>query len=247
MKKKKKKKSNKGLLGALIPIDVGLFVWRSNYLDTEQTPKDQTNITINSVISNLTMTQDAANLGYDSTNEVVTINNNQANFNQEDLSLANGSWQTFSDLDNLNRVGVANALLGYDLMPTEERGDISSVYPTGWKQKKLSNGKWLYNRSHLIGYQLTGENDNWKNLFTGTEQMNQGTMVQYENQVADYLRQTKNHVRYRVTPYFKDNELLCRGVQMEAQSVEDNTISYNVFFYNVEDGYTLDYVTGENM
>jgi len=104
----------------------------------------------------------------------------------------------------------------------------------------------LYNRSHLIGYQLTGENDNWKNLFTGTEQMNQETMVQYENQVADYLRQTKNHVRYRVTPYFKDNELLCRGIQMEAQSVKDNTISYNVFIYNVEDGYTLDYVTGNS-
>ncbi|MGM0238068.1 DNA-entry nuclease [Enterococcus sp. AZ103] len=129
-------------------------------------------------------------------------------------------------------------------MPTEKRGDISSVYPTGWKQRKLSIDKYLYNRSHLVGYQLAGENDNWKNLFTGTEQMNQETMVQYENQVADYMRQTKNHVRYRVTPYFKDNELLCRGVHMEAQSVEDSTISYNVFIFNVEDGYTLDYATG---
>ncbi|MGX2947097.1 DNA/RNA non-specific endonuclease [Enterococcus alishanensis] len=236
-------KKNKGFLGAAVPILVALFAWGSNYLDTNQEQTNQSN-TATTEIRNSTVNQDAVNLDYDGTNKVVIINNNQPNFNQEDLSLANGSWQTFSDLDNLNRIGVANALLGQDLMPTEERGDISSVYPTGWKQKKLSNGKWLYNRSHLIGYQLTGENDNWKNLFTGTEQMNQETMVQYENQVADYLRQTKNHVRYRVTPYFKNNELLCRGVQMEAQSVEDSTINYNVFIYNVEDGYTLDYATG---
>ncbi|MGM0241290.1 DNA/RNA non-specific endonuclease [Enterococcus sp. AZ103] len=238
-------RKRRGFLGGAIPIIIALIAWGSHYSDTEQTPENQTNTISTTEISNSTINQDVVNLDYDGTNKVVTINNNQPNFNQEDLSLANGLWQSFSDLDNLNRVGVANALLGYDLMPTEERGDISSVYPTGWNQKKLSNGKWLYNRSHLIGYQLTGKNDNWKNLFTGTEQMNQETMVQYENQVADYLRQTKNHVRYRVTPYFKDNELLCRGVQMEAQSVEDSTISYNVFIHNVEDGYTLVYSTGD--
>jgi len=124
------KKKNKGFLGAAVPILVALFAWSSNYLDTNQEQTNHSNTTTTE-ISNSTINQDAVNLDYDGTNKVVTINNNQPNFFQEDISPANGSWQTFSDLDNLNRVGVANALLGYDLMPTEKRGDISSVYPTG--------------------------------------------------------------------------------------------------------------------
>jgi DNA-entry nuclease len=166
------------------------------------------------------------------------------NFTEEELDLSKGYWQTFSSLDHLNRVGVANAMLHKDFMPSEERGDISNVYPTGWKQKKLKDGKWLYNRSHLIGFQLTGENDNWLNLFTGTQELNQVEMVRYENEIADYLRTTDNHVRYRVTPIFHDQELLARAVTLDAQSVEDNTISIHVTIENTQPGVTIDYSTG---
>lgn len=178
-------------------------------------------------------------------NRVVTINNNIPTFTDQDLSLSNGTWQNFSDLDSMNRVGAANAMLQREIMPTQERGDIQNVYPSGWKQKKLTDGSWLYNRSHLIGYQLTGENDNWKNLFTGTAQMNQTTMLEYENQIAGYLKNSNNHVRYRVTPLFSGQELVCRGVQMEAQSIEDKSLCFNVFIYNVSDNITINYLTGD--
>lgn len=178
-------------------------------------------------------------------NKVVTINNNIPTFTDQDLSLSNGTWQNFSDLDSMNRVGAANAMLQREIMPTQERGDIQNVYPSGWKQKKLTDGSWLYNRSHLIGYQLTGENDNWKNLFTGTAQMNQTTMLEYENQIAGYLKNSNNHVRYRVTPLFRGQELVCRGVQMEAQSIEDKGLCFNVFIYNVSDNITINYLTGD--
>lgn len=158
--------------------------------------------------------------------------------------MSNGYWQKLSDLDYLNRVGKAEAMLHRELMPTEDRGDISNVYPAGWNQKKLADGGWLYNRSHSIGHQMTGEDANWKNLFTGTQQLNQIYMVQYENEVANYLRQTNNHVRYRVIPLFRDQELLPRAVQMEAQSIEDDEIAFNIIIHNVQDGVVIDYQTG---
>ncbi|MHC5267566.1 DNA/RNA non-specific endonuclease [Enterococcus sp. LJL98] len=182
---------------------------------------------------------------FDGGETVVEINHNQPNFSPADLSLAQGYWQTFMDLDSLNRVGQANAMLHRDFMPTEKRGDISKVYPTGWKQKKMSQGDMLYNRSHLIGYQFSGENDNWKNLMTGTQYMNQVTMKSYEQEVAKHLKETDHYVRYRVTPYFKGDEFVARGVQMEAKCVEDDVISFNVFLYNVQEGYAIDYKTGE--
>ncbi|HLQ88226.1 MAG TPA: DNA/RNA non-specific endonuclease, partial [Enterococcus sp.] len=175
---------------------------------------------------------------------VLQVNHNQPTFSKEDLSLKKGSWQTFSDLDRLNRVGVANAMLGKDLLPHEKRGDISKVYPTGWKQKKMSNGEFLYNRSHLIAHQLTGEDANWKNLFTGTELMNQEYMTIYEQQVASYVKNTGNHVRYQVKPIFVGDELICRGVEMQAKSIETDEISYHVFIYNAEKGYEINYLTG---
>ena len=181
---------------------------------------------------------------YDGKHLIVTVNNNKPDFTSEELSLKKGAWQTFTDLDSLNRVGVANAMLHKSLMPTGERGDISKVYPSGWKQRKLEDGQWLYNRSHLIAYRFTGENDNWKNLFSGTQEMNQEAMTEYEEQVAQYLKQTNNHVRFQVTPYFKGQELVPRGVQMEAQSVEDSKLSYNVFIYNAQTGYEINYLTG---
>lgn len=182
---------------------------------------------------------------FDGKNIVITIHNNQPTFSAADLSLAKGSWQQFSDLDAKNRVGQADAMLGYDLMPKQKREDISHVYPTGWRQKKMTNGEFLYNRSHLIAHQLTGENANWKNLFTGTEMMNQEYMTQYEQPVANYIKQTKHHVRYQVKPIFIGDELVCRGVQMQAKSIEDDQISYNVFIYNVEEGYQINYLTGQ--
>lgn len=182
---------------------------------------------------------------FDGQNVVNQVNGNNPSFTAEDMSMDTGTWQTFSDLDSLNRVGVADALLHRSFMPTEDRGDISNVYPTGWNQKKLESGVWIYNRSHLIGFQMTGENDNWKNLFTGTQQLNQIHMVQFENEVANYLRKTNNHVRYRVTPIFRERELLPRAIQMEARSVETNDIQFNVLIHNVQDGLSIDYSTGK--
>ncbi|WP_438785262.1 DNA/RNA non-specific endonuclease [Enterococcus sp. DIV0421] len=164
-------------------------------------------------------------------------------FSSNDLSLANGAWQHFSSLDPLNRVGEANALLHRDMMPTEERERLF-INPTGWKQKKMPNGDYLYNRCHLIGFQLTGENNNPKNLMTGTRSFNTPAMVDIENKVAEYLRNTGNHVRYRVTPDFQGEELVARGVRIEAQSIEDDEISFNVYIHNRQDGYTIDYRTG---
>lgn len=180
---------------------------------------------------------------YDGNNQEIVLNENVPTFTETDLDLSKGAWQTFSDLDSLNRVGVANALIGSESFPTEERQPLT-VKPTGWKQKKLADGQWLYNRCHLIGFQLTGENDNMKNLMTGTRSFNTPHMLNYENQVKDYINLTGNHVRYRVTPHFVNNELVARGVQMEAKSVEDNNFSFNVYIFNVQDGYTIDYATG---
>ena len=148
------------------------------------------------------------------------------------------------------RCGVAYANVDTDIMPTEKRESISSVKPSGWQSVKydIVEGKYLYNRSHLIGYQLTAENANARNLITGTRYFNATLMLPYENMVADYIKETNNHVLYRVTPLFEGNNLVATGVQMEAKSVEDNGegIEFNVFVYNVQPGITIDYATGNN-
>lgn len=180
--------------------------------------------------------------------EYIIINNNEPYFTEEDYTLK--SFEKYSDLDLLGRCGVAYANVGIDTMPTTERGSIGMIKPTGWHTIKydIVNGKYLYNRCHLIGYQLTGENDNEKNLITCTRQMNIGTMLEYENKVADYVKKTNNHVLYRVTPVFKDSNLLATGVEIEAYSVEDNGegIKFNVFIYNVQEGIEIDYTTGDS-
>lgn len=170
------------------------------------------------------------------------VNNNVSSFKKDDLTLTSGNFQHYSDLDSFNRVGKADAMLHKSMMSTKEREPLY-INPTGWKNKKTANG-WLYNRCHLIGYQLTGENNNPKNLMTGTRSLNTPGMLEYENQVASYLRKTNNHVRYRVTPIFKKDELLARGVQIEAQSIEDSSIQFNVYILNVESGIELDYQDG---
>lgn len=173
----------------------------------------------------------------------ITVNNNDPQFNQNDLSTANGPWQKFGNLDNLNRVTAANALLNKSLMPQAKRERLF-VDPTGWHNKKIPGG-WLYNRSHLIGYQFTGQNNNIKNLMTGTASLNSPEMQAHEMDVAYYLKGNPNrYVRYRVTPIFRGSELLARGVQMEAQSVGDNSIHFNVYIFNVQSGVTLNYNDG---
>ncbi|MGL9847782.1 DNA-entry nuclease [Enterococcus sp. DIV0765f] len=181
----------------------------------------------------------------DEIESIVKINGNYASFTLEELELTKEPWHTLSDLDSMNRVGVADALLHKSMMPSKPREDISMIYPTGWNQKKLNDGNWLYNRSHLLGFQLTGENANWKNLFTGTQELNQIHMVKYENEIAQYLKSTNNHVRYRVTPIFMDNELVPRAIQLEAKSIEDKQIDFNVLIPNVQTEITIDYSTGK--
>lgn len=178
----------------------------------------------------------------------VVINDNQPSFTEEDWTTA--SYEYYSELDSLGRCGVTEACVGQDIMPTEERGEIGQVKPTGWQTVKYDvvDGKYLYNRCHLIGFQLTGENANKQNLITGTRYMNVDGMLPFENMVADYVQETGNHVLYRVTPAFQNDELVARGVQMEAWSVEDegDGVCFHVFCYNVQPGVEIDYATGES-
>ena len=179
----------------------------------------------------------------------IAINDNIPYFTDEEKTNTK-SFETYSKLDNLGRCGVAFANISKDLMPTEDRESLSSVTPTGWNNKKYDfvDGGWLYNRAHIIGFQLAGEQANELNLITGTRYFNVDGMLTFENMVADYIKETNNHVLYRVTPIFEGNNLVCEGVTMEAWSVEDNGegICFNVFCYNVQDGVTIDYKTGNN-
>ena len=178
----------------------------------------------------------------------VVINDNKPEFSQEDMTT--DSYEYYSSLDSLGRCGYTMACIGYDLMPTEDRESISSVRPSGWVQNQYDfvDGNSLYNRCHLIGFQLTGENANECNLITGTRYCNVDGMLPFENMVADYIKETRNHVLYRVTPIFDGNNLVARGVQMEAWSVEDegDGICFNVYVYNNQPGVTIDYATGNN-
>ena len=178
----------------------------------------------------------------------VLINNNIPEFEESDLTTK--SFEKYSELDELGRCQVAFANIGKDTMPKEERASIGSVKPTGWHTTKYDciEGKYLYNRCHLIGYQLTAENANEMNLITGTRYMNVEGMLPFENKVAEYIKDTGNHVLYRVTPIFKGNNLVASGVQMEAKSVEDNGkgILFNVYVYNNQPNVEINYLTGES-
>lgn len=173
----------------------------------------------------------------------ITVNHNNPGFTRQQLSKTRGAWQTYHNLDSLNRVTGAEALLNQSLMPHAARQALT-VDPTGWHNKRTHHG-WLYNRSHLIGYQFTGQNNNAKNLMTGTRTLNSPLMLHNEMDVATYLHASKTHyVRYAVTPIFRGNELVARGVQMRAQSLGSNAIHFNVYIFNIEPGYTIDYATG---
>jgi len=177
----------------------------------------------------------------------ISVCGGDPDFSEDEITSV--SYEYYSELDALGRCGVCIASVGQDIMPTEKRGSIGQVKPTGWHTVKYDfvDGKYLYNRCHLIGFQLTGENANKRNLITGTRYLNVEGMLPFENMVADYVKETENHVMYRVTPIFVGDELLARGVHIEAESVEDggDGIMFNVFCYNVQPGVVLDYATGE--
>lgn len=180
----------------------------------------------------------------------IAINDNQPDFDFDNLSAT--AYESYADLDRLGRCGVAEAILGKETMPAddEERGTISGVYPSGWEQENYDcvDGGYLYNRCHLIGWQLSCENANEKNLITGTRYMNTEGMLPFENMVADYIRETGNHIAYRVTPVYDGNNLVASGVQVEAYSIEDNGdgICFNIYCYNVQPSIVIDYATGES-
>jgi len=178
----------------------------------------------------------------------VSVNNNRPQFTEAEITT--NSFEMYSALDYLGRCGTAFACIGKDIMPTEERGEIGMIKPTGWHTVKYEvvDGNYLYNRCHLLGFQLTGENANEKNLITGTRFMNIEGMLPFENMVSDYVRETGNHVMYRVTPIFRGVNLLCDGVQMEGYSVEDDGegICFNVFAYNAQPQVEINYLTGES-
>lgn len=185
---------------------------------------------------------------FDGKTPYVIINNNEPNFPEEDFN--SNSFEKYSELDSLGRCGVAYANVSKETMPTEARGEISKVKPTGWHTVKYDcvEGKYLYNRCHLIGYQLTAENANKQNLITGTRYLNVDGMLPFENQVAEYVKQENGHVLYRVTPIFKENNLVPNGVQIEAESVEDKgeKVKFNVYAYNVQPNIKIDYLTGNS-
>ena len=243
MTKKQRKNLNK-LIVAIIVIAVGLIIGIAEGRGNELLQNIKTSV--------LGITEEQSyNIGQIpeySGKAYVTINNNKPNFKEEDKTTK--SFEKYSNLDSLNRCGVAYANVSKETMPTEERGRIGMIKPSGWHTVKYNNvdGKYLYNRCHLIGYQLTGENANEKNLITCTRYMNTVGMLEFENKVANYVKETNNHVLYRVTPIFEGNNLLASGAQMEAYSVEDNGkgISFNIYVYNIQEGITIDYKTGES-
>ena len=185
----------------------------------------------------------------------VEINGNQPFFTEDEIT--DEAFESYSELDALGRCGVAFACIGIEIMPTEERGDIASVTPSGWEYGGLSNNNtydfvengYVYNRCHLIGFQLAGENDNERNLITGTRYLNIEGMLPFENMIADYVEDTENHVMYRVTPIYNGFDYVAQGVLMEGYSVEDNgwAICFCIFAYNVQPGVTIDYFTGVNV
>lgn len=219
------------LLGA-----AGWFLWNS---ERNEVP----------VSEQIEQTYDIHNLPDYSGEPTVEVNGGVPAFAEEDLTTE--FYQELSDLDSKGRCGVVVACVDKQHMPEGEREEIDTIKPTGWKGGKydfIDNGGFLYNRCHMIGWQLTGENAEERNLITGTRYFNVEGMLPYENQVAHYVRRTGNHVLYRVTPIFVGDELLCRGVQLEAESVEDQGkgLQFNVFCYNVQPGVEIDYMTGEN-
>lgn len=237
------KKKTKKLLLEILMIVIGIFGCN----DSEGEAVQDTKVNLSQSIVESSPDEIPEFSGED----YIIINDNQPEFNEADFENITG--EHYSDLDWLGRCGIATAMLHRSMMPTEERGSIGMIQPSGWNQEKYpgyveSNPPYLYNRCHLIAFALTGQNANEENLITGTRYMNATTMLPFEMEVMEYLDNSDNHVLYRVTPYFKGNELLARGVEIEAYSVEDKGkgVCFHVFVYNYQPGIELDYQTGES-
>ncbi len=244
MGRHKRKSSNKlikQLLGLFIVIaclSIG-FLYDSDTINNSQENKSINTSQVNTYISVDDIPEYSGQI-------YVTINNNMPYFEESEYTTK--AFEEYSELDNLGRCGVAYANICKEILPTEERGDISEVKPTGWVQAKYE-GEYLYNRCHLIGHQLAGEDANELNLITGTRYFNVSGMLPFENQVAEYIENNiDNHVLYRVTPVFEGDNLLAKGVEIEAYSIEDKGLGvcFNVFVYNVQPGISIDYKTGES-
>lgn len=237
------KKKTKKLLLEIFMIIIGIF----GCTDSEgELPEDGTVKLSQSIVES-----SPDDIPVFSGNDYVVLNDNQPMFIKEDFENIKGEYYT--KLDWLGRCGTATAMLHRSMMPTEERGAIGQIKPSGWNQAKYegyveSKPPYLYNRCHLIAFGLTGQNANEKNLITGTRHMNATTMLPFEIEVMEYLENTNNHVLYRVTPYFKENELLARGIEIEAYSVEDEGggVCFHVFVYNYQPGIEIDYTTGNS-
>ena len=238
-KKSKKFNFKYTLIFIIIVVLIELVGYFNNSPITENNYSNATNISFD-----LSTIPEYQNSPY------VTLNNNVPNFTESDYTTE--AFENYSELDSLGRCGVAFANICTEIMPTGERESIGNVKPSGWQNKKYNDivdGNYLYNRCHLIGYQLAGENANEKNLITGTRYMNVEGMLPFENLVDDYIEENKNnHVLYRVTPIFEGSNLVASGVQIEAYSVEDNGqgVCFNVYVYNVQPGITIDYTTGNS-
>ena len=246
-----KRKTNKKIQRTIISIVIVILLTGIAYIETQLLEKNKED---NNQISSSTEAISLENIPEYSGSPYVEVNNNIPNFSEEDYTTK--AFEKYSELDILKRCGVAYANICKEIMPAkgEERGKIGTVKPSGWKNVKyagLVDGNYLYNRCHLIGWQLAAENANAKNLITGTRYLNVEGMLPFENKVADYLhkKSTKNnHVLYRVTPIFKGSNLVASGVQMEAYSIEDKGkgVSFNIYVYNVQPGVVIDYKTGES-
>ena len=249
-KRRKNKKQN--IWQEIIGLAVIICIIVYGYINTNIENTNEAN-NIGNTVQNEKIIFDLSTIPEYSSNPYVEINNNNPYFTEKDYNTE--PFEKYSEWDNLGRSGVSFANVCKDIMPKEgeKRGEIGSFKDlSGWVQKRYDNlikDKYLYNRCHLIGWQLAGENDNKKNLITGTRYLNTEGMLPFENIVADYIKSNQNnHVLYRVTPIFKGDNKLASGVQMEAWSVEDNGqgVRFNVYCYNVQPGIEIDYATGES-
>ena len=251
----KKRKNNKQNIGEIITsIIILMCIIVCGYISQDMEDTNNTNeYKTETSIQKENVTIDLSTIPEYSSSPYVEINNNIPYFKEEDYTT--NSFEKYSEWDNLGRSGVAFANVCKETMPKEgeERGDIGSVKDlSGWVQKRYDNlikDKYLYNRCHLIGWQLSAENANKQNLITGTRHLNTEGMLPFENQVAEYIDENEsNHVLYRVTPIYKNNNLLASGVEMEAWSVEDKGkgVCFNIYCYNVQPGIVIDYATGES-
>ncbi len=229
-------RKNKKLLTSLLSLIVLIAVVSYQYILPSYAYKDDSN-----------NASDVINIPSYDNEPYKEVNNNKPTFTDSEKELT--EKEEYGDLDSLGRVGVAFALVSKSTMPTTKRGSIGMIKPAGWHTVKYDfvDGKYLYNRCHLIAHQLTGQNANPKNLMTCTRSMNVDGMLPFENKVANYIKETNNHVLYRVTPVFDGDNLVANGAYMEAYSIEDKgKLSFNVYVYNVQKGVTIDYKTGES-